>query len=64
MLVEGGADNMNQAYASLHCLLNTRVVKRMRQLLTLYKEYIQALNLDERHVALVETVSFYFFYFN
>lgn len=34
MLVGGGADNINPAYATLHYLLNPRVVKRTRQLLT------------------------------
>lgn len=40
MLVERGANNVNQAYVTLHYLLNPRVVKRMRQLIS-YKMTFQ-----------------------
>ncbi|CAA3015247.1 Hypothetical predicted protein [Olea europaea subsp. europaea] len=48
MLVEGRANNVNQAYVFLHYLLNPRMVKRMRQLLTTYKEDILILNLKDK----------------
>lgn len=48
MLVEGGADNVNLAYATLHYLFNPMVVKKMKQFLTSYKEDIQTLNIVDK----------------